>query len=362
MKTRPKVVSVVGARPQFIKLAPLVPAMKAWCNHRILHTGQHYDDEMSAVFFRQLRIPKAHANLGIGGGTHGKMTGKMLELVERYFLETKPDFVLVYGDTNSTLAGALAAAKLGLPVGHIEAGMRSFVRDMPEEINRRLTDHISDLLYCPTDASIRNLRKEGIKEGVFESGDLMFELLHDQRKRIAADRKLIKSLELIDNEYLLMTAHRAATVDTRKQLQKLLGVIESTDMPVLFPVHPRTIARMKQFKLLKKFRSLANVVEQKPLGYFDLLSAAYHAKAVLTDSGGLQKEALFLGTPVLTLRDETEWVETVGRGNTLVGLDLKRVSRTLSRLPRVPKTSFLVRRRRPSHIIASSIKAHLARR
>lgn len=362
MKRKPKVVSIVGARPQFVKLAPLSRALAGGYRHVIVHTGQHYDDNMSQLFFRQLKLPRPQVNLGLSGGHHGAMTGRMLQAIEKLFITDRPDFVIVYGDTNSTLAGALAAAKLSIPVGHVEAGMRSFVDDMPEEINRRLTDHLARILFCPTETSIKNLRAEGIKQHLVHSGDLMYELLHDSRAHIKANQRMLHRFNLTTGKYLLVTAHRAANVDTTESLERLVEVFRALDLPTLFPVHPRTRKQLKRQRLWRRLAQLEHLTMCEPLGYLDTLTAAMHARAVLTDSGGLQKEALFLGTPVLILREETEWVETLGRGNQLVGLDAKRIRQALSAPPVVRRIPYLIKRRRPSHIIAATINRFLTGR
>lgn len=354
--------SIVGARPQFVKLAPLSRALTGQCRHVIVHTGQHYDDNMSQLFFRQLRLPRPQVNLGLSGGRHGAMTGRMLSAIEKLFSTDRPDFVIVYGDTNSTLAGALAAAKLSIPVGHVEAGMRSFVNDMPEEINRRLTDHLAQVLFCPTDTSMKNLRAEGIKQNLVHSGDLMYELLHDSRSVIRAHKQTLRRFNLTADRYLLITAHRAANVDTVENLKRLVEVFRSVDLPTLFPVHPRTRMQLKRNRLWPTLHKLENLILCEPLGYLDTLTAAMHARAVLTDSGGLQKEALFLGTQVLTMREETEWVETLGRGNRLVGLDAKRIRRALDNPQKVGRIPYLIKRRRPSHIIAATVNRFLTGR
>lgn len=362
MKSKPTVVSIVGARPQFVKLAPLSRALAGQCRHLIVHTGQHYDDNMSQLFFRQLKLPRPHVNLGISGGLHGAMTGRMLRAIEKLFVTDRPDFVIVYGDTNSTLAGALAAAKLSIPVGHVEAGMRSFVDDMPEEINRRMTDHLARILFCPTEASMKNLRAEGIKQHLVHSGDLMYELLHDSRNLIKANQRLLHRFNLTTSKYLLLTAHRAANVDTAESLERLVEVLISLNFPTLFPVHPRTRIQLKRYRLWRRLAQIEQLTLCEPLGYLDTLTAAMHARAVLTDSGGLQKEALFLGTQVLTLREETEWVETLRRGNRLVGLDSRRIQRALNTPPVVRRIPYLIKRQRPSHIIAANVKRFLTGR
>lgn len=355
MKSKPKVVSVVGARPQFIKLASLTKELSKRFRHRIVHTGQHFDINMSDIFFRQLRIPRPHVNLNVAGGTHGAMTGRMLTRVEKVLLEEKPDLVLVYGDTNSTLAGALAAAKLSIPVGHVEAGMRSFVADMPEEINRKLTDHVSEILFCPTPVSVKNLKAEGIKKKIVHSGDVMYELLDTSVETIRSNRKALKKLGVKEDNYLLLTVHRAATVDNEANLRQLVDCIKKLPHPTLFPVHPRTRKRLRQFKLWGELKRIDRLILTEPLGYLDTLTAACCARAVLTDSGGLQKEALFLGTPVLTLREETEWLETLQIGNRLVGLDKEKILKLLRSKLAAKPVGYRVNNKRPSRIIVEEV-------
>lgn len=359
MKDKPKIISVVGARPQFVKLAPLARALAAPFRHRIIHTGQHYDENMSRVFFKQLGIPRANSNLGLGGTSHADMTGNMLIGLEKLFSKEKPSLVLVYGDTNTTLAGALAAAKMGIPVGHIEAGMRSYVDTMPEEINRRLTDHMSTLLFCPTPLALRNLKEEGISRGAVHAGDLMFELLDRSRGAIKRNGKILKARNLKKGSYLYLTLHRAANVDTKENLETMVEILGCLGMPVLFPIHPRTRERIRRFKLTKKLDACKNVAVTEPLSYLDNLTAVTFAHSVLTDSGGLQKEALFLGTPVLTLRDETEWGETLSRGNRLVGLSESKIRSALATPVRVRPVSFRIRGKRPSQIIVSELRRYL---
>jgi UDP-N-acetylglucosamine 2-epimerase (non-hydrolysing) len=310
---------------------------------------------MSNIFFRQLAIPAASDNLDIGGSGHGAMTGMMLAKLESVYQKENPDLVIVYGDTNSTLAGALAAAKIGIPVAHIEAGMRSFVEDMPEEINRRLTDHMSRLLFCPNKLAVDNLKAEGIASGVVHCGDLMYELLQQSMPEVAANRKVLNGFNLEENDYVYLTLHRAANVDSRATLQELISIIKNQPQTVLFPVHPRTRSCLSRFGLLSKLAACDNVIVSEPLSYLDNLSAVRYARFVLTDSGGLQKEALFLGTPVLTLREETEWEDTLAMGNTLVGLDRERINKALSRQPKIGKMPWLIRGRKPSQIIGAEI-------
>ncbi len=310
-----KVVSVVGARPQFIKAAPVSAELRKVADEYLVHTGQHYDEELSSTFFAELGIPEPDVNLGVGSGPHGQQTGRMLERLEVVLLAEKPDWVLVYGDTNSTLAGALGAAKLGLNLAHVEAGLRSFRRDMPEEVNRVLTDHLSDLLFCPTPRAVDNLAAEGITGGVLQVGDVMVDALEQVRPRLSAARAA--SLGAVP-PYFAATLHRAENVDPPERLRAALEVLAAMPQPVFLPVHPRTAAALDRHGLTWP----ANVQALPPLGYLDMLSLVAHAEALLTDSGGLQKEAVLLGTKTLTLRDETEWVETLDGGmNSVVGLD-----------------------------------------
>ncbi|MFH1687631.1 MAG: UDP-N-acetylglucosamine 2-epimerase (non-hydrolyzing) [bacterium] len=359
MQKHRKLISIVGARPQFVKLAALHEPLRQRFHHVIVHTGQHYDTNMSGVFFKSLGIPKATVNLGIGGGSHGAMTGRMLGAIERVIAQQKPDLILVYGDTNSTLAGALAASKMGVSVAHIEAGMRSFVKQMPEEINRRLTDHISDLLLCSTAAAVKNCRSEKVMGEVVHCGDLMYELLHSHRDQIKNNRAVLTRHDLKPGEYLLATVHRAANTDSQENLSAIVDILCEAQWPVLFPVHPRTRKMLRVHGLYRRLSRAENVTVTEPMSYHDTLAATAHARAVLTDSGGLQKEAIFLRTPVLTLRRETEWVELVGRGNHLVGLDGGRVRRLLKRKLRVTPPAYRIGRRKPSEIIVAAITRFL---
>ena len=316
------VASVVGARPQFIKAAPVSRALTTSFREVLIHTGQHYDYGMSDVFFQELEMRPPDFNLGIGGGTHGEQIGKMLMEIEKILNSVKPDCVLVYGDTNSTLAGALAAAKAQIPLAHVEAGLRSYNRAMPEEANRVLTDHVSSLLFCPTDAAIENLAKEGITKGVHRVGDVMYDtLLHN----LALARKhstILKVLGLEKRAYALATVHRAANTDDPARMNAILNALGSLSTRVIFPAHPRTrkIIRGSGLSVSK------NVVMTEPVSHFDVLILQENANCILTDSGGMQKEAYLLGVRCITLREETEWVETVDVGwNKLAGVDLNAI-------------------------------------
>jgi UDP-GlcNAc3NAcA epimerase len=307
-----KILSVVGARPQFIKAAPLSRVLRRKHVEVLVHTGQHYDDNMSDVFFRELDIPEPDINLGVGSGPHGAQTGGMMAGLERVALEVKPDWVLVYGDTNSTLAAALVAAKLRIPLAHVEAGLRSFDRRMPEEINRVLADHVSDLLLCPTEVAVKNLSREGIGTGVHLVGDVMYDAFLFNREAARSRAGFVEKLGL-EPGFALATVHRAENTDDPERLQSILEGMDRSGLQVVLPLHPRTRARL-QGSLPARIR----VVD--PIGYLDMTALEEAAAVIVTDSGGVQKEAYFLAKPCVTLRESTEWTETVEAGwNTLVG-------------------------------------------
>lgn len=331
-----KIVTVVGARPQFIKAAAVSRIIRDNYANRIeevlVHTGQHYDDNMSKVFFEELDIPKPKYNLEISGGSHGTMTGRMLEAIEKVLLEETPDWLLIYGDTNSTLAGALAAAKLHIPVAHVEAGLRSFNMRMPEEINRILSDRVSSLLFCPTETAVNNLKAEGITNGVHQVGDVMYDASLFYRDMARQRSTMLNDLDLTDGHYVLATCHRAENTD---EPSRLLGIVNAlisiaSDMPVVLPLHPRTRGLLAQHGFADKLGAL-KVVE--PVSFLDMIRLEQSAYAIVSDSGGVQKEAYFYGVPCLTTRDETEWVETVASGwNQLVGADADRIVDAYSKL------------------------------
>jgi UDP-GlcNAc3NAcA epimerase len=315
-----KVLSIVGARPQFIKAAPVSRALRPAADEVLVHTGQHYDHQMSAIFFDDLGLPEPDYNLGIGSGSHGWQTGQMLIRVEEVLYTECPDWVLVYGDTNSTLAGALAAVKLHIPLAHVEAGLRSFNRQMPEEHNRVLTDHAADLLFCPTQTAVDNLAREGIAHGVHLVGDVMIDALLYNSTLAEEHSDLLARLDLEPGSYALATVHRPSNTDDPERLQAILTALCELQVPVIFPVHPRTRQRMAEFDLSVPEPGCQNVRLLEPLGYLDMLHLEKHARLILTDSGGVQKEAFFFAVPCVTLREETEWVETVDAGwNCLVG-------------------------------------------
>jgi UDP-GlcNAc3NAcA epimerase len=315
-----KVVTVVGARPQFIKAAPVSRALRKAAHEVLVHTGQHYDREMSAVFFEELGIPGPDHNLGVGSGSHGWQTGQMLIRLEETLQAEQPDWVLVYGDTNSTLAGALAAVKLHIPVAHVEAGLRSYNRRMPEEHNRVLTDHAADLFFCPTQTAVDNLAQEGLTQGVHLVGDVMYDAVLYNAALAERRSGVLARLALSPGEYTLATVHRPHNADDPGRLQAILAALEelAAGGPVIVPVHPRTRKAMDALG----YRPGTGLRIIDPVGYLDMISLEKHARLIVTDSGGVQKEAYFFAVPCLTLREETEWVETVAAGwNRLVGAD-----------------------------------------
>ncbi len=322
-----RVASIVGARPQFIKAAAVSKALRRRHREILIHTGQHYDAALSDAHFRSLRIPRPDVNLGVGSGSHGAQTARMLSRLERTLAEVRPEVVLVYGDTNSTLAGALASAKLQLPLAHVEAGLRSFNRTMPEESNRVVADHLSTLLFAPTETAVTNLAHEGITKGVHNVGDVMYDVAL-ATERQARTRAIRRRLGLSPQGYLLATIHRPATTDDRHELGRILEAFSLAVEPVVLPVHPRTRKMIRQFRLDSKVGSNVRLLD--PLDYLDFRALLIDARLVLTDSGGVQKEAYWAGVPCVTLRSETEWVETVADGwNRLVGTDVERILKAI---------------------------------
>lgn len=324
-----RLLTIVGARPQFIKAAVIsraiaihnrVAGKQSRMMETIVHTGQHYDDNMSKIFFDELEIPKPDYNLDVGSSTHGKQTGMMLERIEKVLLEEKPDLVLAYGDTNSTLAGAVSAAKLHIPVAHVEAGLRSFNKRMPEEINRVITDHVSSLLFCPTERAVENLKREGITEGVYNVGDVMYDSVIYNLNLAEKRSDILNRLKIKPETYFLSTLHRQENTDDRERLISILSTIAAIEYPVVIPMHPRTKKILQEHGLLTE--NLSRLVIIPPVSYLDMLILERNARAILTDSGGVQKEAYFFKVPCITLRDETEWVETVEEGwNSITGAD-----------------------------------------
>lgn len=324
-----KIVTIVGARPQFIKAAAVSRVIRDQFANRVqealVHTGQHFDENMSKVFFEELDIPKPKYNLEISGGQHGAMTGRMLEAIENVLLAERPDWVLIYGDTNSTLAGALAAAKLHIPVAHVEAGLRSFNMRMPEEVNRIISDRVSSKLFCPTDVAVRNLAAEGITEGVSNVGDVMYDVALHYREQARQKSNVLSRLNLKKSQFVLATCHRAENTDEPKRLEQIVEGLAmlSSKLTVVIPMHPRTRKLLDEHGIMDL---LTGVKLVDPLPFLDMVALEQAAKVILTDSGGVQKEAFFYGIPCVTMRDETEWTETIDSGwNTLVGADAEKI-------------------------------------
>ncbi len=337
MSNRKRILTVVGARPQFIKAAPLslVLRRRAGLAESILHTGQHYDPELSDVFFEQMRIPRPDHSLDAGSGTHGAQTAAILKGVEDLLLADRPDWVVVFGDTNSTLAGALAAAKLQIPVAHVEAGMRSFNRAMPEELNRVVTDHLATLHLCASATAVRNLAAEGVTSGVAEVGDIMLDALQVFAPQAGKSVDLPARFGVEEGSFLLLTCHRAENTDDPARLREIIAGAQAASRygPVLFPAHPRVRAALEREGIVVP----SGVRMIPPVGYLEMLALVQGSRLVLTDSGGLQKEALYLKRPCVTLRDETEWVETVDSGwNILTGADAMAVESAARRLLEEP--------------------------
>ena len=330
MTKRVKLLHVVGARPQFVKMALMAEAARGLkgLDSVIVHTGQHYDVDMSDVFFRELRMPRPKYDLGVGSGSHTVQTAKMLAALERVIGKESPDMIFVYGDTNSTLAGALAAVKMSVPLVHVEAGLRSFNRAMPEEINRVLTDRVSDLLFCPTPTSVANLRREGIVRGVCRVKDIMIDMLARYAAIARKSSRILKRLGVTKGSYYLATVHRAANTDSKKRLADIIRALGMLDKPIVFPVHPRTKAAMKAFKI----KPAKNIIVTGPVSYIDMIALEMNAAVILTDSGGVQKEAHYFRVPCVTMREETEWVETVRSGwNVLTGTRPAKIVRAVKR-------------------------------
>ncbi|CDQ41104.1 MULTISPECIES: non-hydrolyzing UDP-N-acetylglucosamine 2-epimerase [Virgibacillus] len=338
-----KILTVVGARPQFIKASMLSKAIQSEgkMEEILVHTGQHYDANMSTIFFNQLKLPKPDYYLGIGSGSHGEQTANMLAKLESIMISMEPDIVLVYGDTNSTLAGSLAAAKLHIPIAHVESGLRSYNKEMPEEINRIVTDHLSSWLFCPSQTAMTNLKKEGITSGVYQTGDIMFDAVLFFKNQALKQSTLRNDLTLKKNNYYLATIHRAENTDQVERLTAILTGLQQLDKTVVLPLHPRTKQKIEQYKLTDLITH-TQIKTIEPVNYFDMLAVASDAKAILTDSGGLQKEAYMLQVPCVTLREETEWIETLETGwNQLVGADTQQIVKSMKDLS-IPTNSPLL--------------------
>jgi UDP-GlcNAc3NAcA epimerase len=308
-----KVMTIAGTRPQLVKVAAVSRVLRESFEEVLVNTGQHYDYQMAGVFFDELKIPKPDYDLGIGSDTHGRQTGKMLIAVEEVVEREKPDVILVYGDTNSTLAGAIVASKLHIPLVHIEAGLRSYNKKMPEEINRIMTDHVATLLFAPSDLAVENLAQEGIQEGVHQVGDVMYDaVLYNME--IAEQEHSLGKFNLMSGQYILSTIHRAENTDNRDRLEAILKAFKALDEKVVLPLHPRTKSKIEVFGLNSILENAPKIEIIEPLSYLEMLLLEKHAKAIVTDSGGVQKEAYFAKVPCVTLRDQTEWTETIEAG------------------------------------------------
>ena len=329
-----KIASVVGARPNFVKLAPVHKAIKSLSEHTIIHTGQHYDYTLSKIFFKEFNLPPPDVELVVGSGNPGFQTGEMIKRLEKIFLKSNFEIVLVYGDTNSTFAGAFAASKSGFNVGHIEAGLRSFDRSMPEELNRILTDHVSDYLFAPTKTAMQNLRKENVYGEVLYTGDLSVEIIRDATS-LASKSSVLDDLNLESKSYMLFTMHRAENTNHKKNMSSVIQAFEvlskkQTEIKIVFPMHPRTLSKLKMMGLYKRLKNCVNVIVTKPQGYIDFIKLMSNAQKIITDSGGIQKESYLLKVPCVTIRNNTEWVETLSDGwNILTGTDTNKIVKAI---------------------------------
>lgn len=330
-----KIITIIGARPQFIKAAVMSSAFagRPEIKEAVVHTGQHYDSNMSDIFFEELQIPKPAYNLNIGGGTHGQNTGRMIESIENVLLQEKPDMVLVYGDTDSTLAGALAASKLHIPIAHVEAGLRSYNRRMPEEINRILTDQISTLLFTPTNGAKETLINEGINaNNIHVVGDIMYDATLKFKGIALKNTDILSKLGLTERPYVLATIHRAENTDSTDRMNNILEGLRASNFDIILPLHPRTKSTIEKHGI--KFPDNVQCID--PIGYLDMQILESYATAIATDSGGVQKEAYFHGVPCVTLRNETEWVELVESGaNIIAGADSKKIADALRRASQI---------------------------
>lgn len=317
-----KIITVLGARPQFVKAAAVSNKIREKHEEKIIHTGQHYDENMSKVFFDELQIPFPDYNLNVGSGNHGYQTGHMMIKIEEIIEKEKPDCLLVYGDTNSTIAGALTASKLLIPVAHVEAGLRSFNMTMPEEQNRILTDHISRFLFTPTETATENLKREGITSRVYNTGDVMFDVILHFGEIAKQKSVILDKIGMTPDEYILVTIHRAENTNDIGRLRNIITALNESGEKIVLPIHPRTKKFMENYNL--KFNSNITLID--PVGFLDMILLENHCKKIVTDSGGVQKEAFFMGKPCITMRDETEWVETVNNGwNIIVGADKEKI-------------------------------------
>lgn len=355
-----KIVTIIGARPQFIKTALLSKELRKDFREIIIHTGQHYDVNMSDIFFQNLDLPEVDYNLGVGSASQGKQTAMMLERIEEILIDEKPDLVLVYGDTNSTLAGALAAAKLHIPVAHVEAGMRSFNREMPEEINRIISDHISDLLFCTSGSVVELLKAEGITKGVYMVGDVMYDL-QKQTMEKGTGEQILEQLVLKPKEYILATIHRQENTDQKENLINILKAFQEIGETIVWPLHPRTKKRLIDFGLMEMLAEIKNLKTIQPVSYTEMIELERNARLIMTDSGGVQKEAYVAKVPCITLREETEWTETVKSGwNQLAGTNWQKIIDLISNFPEPKNHPDFLGDGQAYTRIAQTIKKYLA--
>lgn len=333
-----KIITVIGARPQFIKAAAVSNKLRRKNQEILIHTGQHYDENMSEIFFKELGIPFPDYNLTVGSGSHGRQTGEMLIKLEEIYEKEKPDLILVYGDTNSTLAGALVASKMLIPVVHVEAGLRSFNKAMPEEQNRIIADHLSTLLFTPTETAVKNLEKEGVLNNVYNVGDVMFDAVLYFENKAKERSSILDKIEIKNNKFILGTIHRAENTNDIKRLKNITQALNQCGESVILPLHPRTKKYIEDYGLT--FNNNVKVIA--PIGYLDMLFLEKNCMKIVTDSGGVQKEAFFMNKPCITMRDETEWVETVENGwNILVGTDKKKILDAIINFePQKPKNNY----------------------
>ncbi len=354
-----KIVTIIGARPQFIKTPLISGEIRKFAKEILVHTGQHYDANMSEIFFSELGIAKPDYNLGVGSDNQGKQTAKMLEKIEEVLLKEKPDLVIIYGDTNSTVAGALAAVKLRIPVAHVEAGLRSYNRDMPEEINRIVADHISEILFAPVKSAAVTLKKEGITKGVYMVGDVMADIqikLKSKKSKV----KTLQKLSITSKNYLLATVHRQENTDDKHRLTGIMEAFIESDEMIIFPAHPRTVKYLKEYKLFGKVKKAGNIQLIEPIGFMEMIELENNAKMILTDSGGVQKEAYIAKVPCVTLRDETEWNETVKSGwNILAGAEKTKILKLIKKFPKPKSHTIFLGDGRASSKIAKIIQKFL---
>ena len=356
-----KVLSVVGARPNFVKLAGVEPWFSKMFDHVVVHTWQHYDYELSRVFFEHLDIREPDYYLGVGSGSHGYQIGEIVKRLEEVLFKERPDLVVVYGDTNSTLAGALAAVKAGFRVAHVEAGLRSFDMSMPEEVNRRVTDHVSYLLFAPTENAVRNLKRENVLGKIYLTGDVHVDVLNRWMPIVDKRSRILDLLDVVPGEYIVVTVHRAENTDNPVNLGNIVKALLNIPYRIVFPVHPRTRNALGRMGLLRKLEESENIVLTKPLGYIDFIKMVKHSWKVITDSGGVQREAYLLGIPCIVLRDRTEWVELVEAGWVkLVGTDPDKIVKSVEEFGPKESKPGLLGDGRAGERIASIIKSEIS--